>query len=49
MFATLLLLLQNTLHAVDAGTGREWMVFTAILLPLLLLILIIWAGSKSTV
>ena len=48
MFAAFALLLQAVADH-HAGTGREWMVILAILLPLLLLLFIIWAGSRRTV
>ena len=31
------------------GTGLEWMPVASFLIPLVLLILIIWAGTKTTV
>lgn len=33
----------------SAGTGLEWMVIAAILVPAVLLLLIIWLGSRNTV
>ncbi|HET6569023.1 MAG TPA: hypothetical protein VFG50_13745 [Rhodothermales bacterium] len=32
-----------------AGTGREWMVIAAIVVPFLLLIVIIYLGTRRTV
>ena len=31
------------------GTGREWMPLAAVLVPAVLLIAIIWLGSRNTV
>lgn len=34
---------------IAAGLGVEWMPIAAILLPILILILIVWLGSRNTV
>lgn len=31
------------------GTGLEWMPFASVLVPLVLLIVLIWLGSRNTV
>lgn len=47
--AALLLLLQTAEAVHRTGTGREWMVIAAILIPFVVLIAIISMGARKTV
>ena len=46
---TLALLAQISPELLEYGTGREWMPLVSLLVPAVLLIAIIWLGSRNTV
>jgi hypothetical protein len=42
-------MLPQVYEAVEPGTGREWMVILSIIIPALLLLVLIYLGTKRTV